>query len=242
MIYQYKEVSSHYKILIENVPTLFCSIGILMTISIYLSWRPEWVCSQLILLYTCGIDKQPALFICLLAYRKHGSCFKWLIHHFKNYYRRRHDRIVEIISNFIKESIWHYRINIDKHSTTVFPLLRDQLESIEHKKPDIHVVNHLEKKCFIVEITVCYDLYLEYARNTKYEKYKSMVECSSKNGYDVELLILWFGSLGSVRNDAWKCLKRFTNDKTYVKDVLKWCSLSSIIGSNYIEWRNYWSD
>ena len=119
----------------------------------------------------------------------------------------------------------------------MFSLLRNQLESIEHKKPDIHVVNPLEKKCFIVEITVSYDLYLEYARNTKYEKYKSLVECLSKNGYDVELLILCFGSLGSVRNDAWKCLKRFTNDKTYVKDVLKWCSLSSIIGSNYI-WRH----
>ena len=129
------------------------------------------------------------------------------IHHFKNYYSRRHDRIVEIISNFIKESIRRYRIHIDKHSTTVFPLLRNQLESIEHKKPDIHVVNHLEKKCFIVEITVCYDLYLEYARNTKYEKSKSLVECLSKNGYDVELLIRCSGSLGSVRNDAWKCLK-----------------------------------
>ena len=89
----------------------------------------------------------------------------------------------------------------------MFPLLRNQLESIEHKKPDIHVVNHLEKKCFIVEITVCYDLYLEYARSTKYEKSKSLVECLSKNGYDVELLIRCSGSLGSVRNDAWKCLK-----------------------------------
>ena len=118
----------------------------------------------------------------------------------------------------------------------MFPLLRNQLESIEHKKPDIHVVNHLEKKCFIVEITVCYDLCLEYARNTKYEKYKSLVEYLSRNGYDVELLIVCFGSLGSVRNDARKCLERFTNDKTYVKDVLKWCSLSSIVGSNY------WSD
>ena len=117
----------------------------------------------------------------------------------------------------------------------MFPLLRDQLESIEHKKPDIHVVNHLEKKCSIVEIMVCYHLYLEYARNTKYEKYKSLVECLWKNGYDVELLILCFGLLVSVRNDARKCLKRFTNDKTYVKDVLKWCSLSSIIGSNCIE-------
>ena len=118
------------------------------------------------------------------------------IHHFKNYYSRRHDCIVEMISNFIKESIRSYRIHIDKHSRTVFPLLRDQLESTEHKKPDIHVVNHLEKKCFIGEIKVCYDLYLEYARNTKCEKYKSLV-----------------------------------------KDILKWCSFSSIIGSNY-KWRH----
>ena len=103
---------------------------------------------------------------------------------------RRHDRIVEIISNFIKKSIRRYRIHIDKHSTTLFPLVHNQLENIEHKKPDIHVVNHLEKKCSIVEIKVCYDLYLEYARNAKYEKYKPLVECSSKNGYDVELLIL----------------------------------------------------
>ena len=95
------------------------------------------------------------------------------IRHFKNYYSRRHDRI-----------------RIDKHSTTLFPLLHNQLKNIEHTKPDIHVVNHLEKKCFIVEIRVCYDLYLEYARNAKYEKYKPLVECSSKNGYDVGLLIL----------------------------------------------------
>ena len=58
-----------------------------------------------------------------------------------------------------------------------------------------------------------------------------------RNFFGYELLILRFSSLGSVRNDAWKCLKRFTNDKTYVKDILKWCSSSSIIGSNYI-WRH----
>ena len=50
------------------------------------------------------------------------------IHHFKNYYSRRHDRIVEIISNFIKESIRRYRIHIEKHRITVFPLLGDQLD------------------------------------------------------------------------------------------------------------------
>ena len=70
-----------------------------------------------------------------------------------------------------------------------------------------------------------------------FKKYYYYYYYLSKNGCDVELLILCFDSLGSVRNDAWKCITRFTNDKTYVKDVLKWCSLSSIIGSNYI-WRH----
>ena len=128
-------------------------------------------------LYLWDRQKDPRCSFGCLHTESMAHVLNGCIHHFKNYYSRRHDRIVEIISNFIKESI-------------VFPLLRDQLESIEHKKPDIHVVNHLEKKCSIVEIKVCYDLYLEYARNAKYEKYKPLVECSSKNGYDVELLIL----------------------------------------------------
>ena len=160
----------------------------------------------LLLFYTCGIDEKPHVVHCLHT-ESMAHVLNGCIYHFKNYYSRWHDRIVEIISNFIKESIRRYRIHIDKHSATLFPLLRDQLESIEHKKPDIYVVNHLEKKYFIVEITVCYDLYLEYARNIKYEKYKLLVACLLKNGYDVELLVLCFGSLGSVRNDAWKCLQ-----------------------------------
>ena len=34
-----------------------------------------------------------------------------------------------------------------------------------------------------------------------------------------------FGSLGSVRKDNWKVLRKFTTDKTYIKNVLKWCSI-----------------
>ena len=114
----------------------------------------------------------------------------------------------------------------------VFPLLADKLEILVHKKPDIHVTDHLLKEWFLVKITVCYDLYLKYAYNTKVEKYKPLVDCLTKNGYDVEMLVICFGSLGSVRNDAWKCLRKFSKDKIYIKEVLKWCSISSIIGSN----------
>ena len=119
----------------------------------------------------------------------------------------------------------------------MFPSLADKLEILVHKKPDIHVIDELLKKCFLVEITVCYDLYLEYAYDAKVERYKSLVHCLTENGYDAEMLVLCVGSLDSVRNDAWKCLRKFSKDRICIKELLKWCPISSIIGSNYI-WRH----
>ena len=59
------------------------------------------------------------------------------------------------------------------------------------------------KKCFLVEITICHDLWLEYTYNAKVERYKPLMDCLTENGYDVEMLVLCFGSLGSVLNDAY---------------------------------------
>ena len=44
----------------------------------------------------------------------------------------------------------------------MFPWLADKLEILVHKKPDTYIIDHLLKKSFLVKITVCYDLYLEY--------------------------------------------------------------------------------
>ena len=103
------------------------------------------------------------------------------MHHLINFYKRRHDRVVEIIASFLKEYVRRNRICIDKHSSTVFPSLADKLNILVHKKSDIHVINHLLKKCFFVEITVCYDLYLEYAFNAKVETCKQLVDCLTEN-------------------------------------------------------------
>ena len=78
-------------------------------------------------------------------------------------------------------------------------------------------VDHLMKKCFLVEITVCYDLYLECAYNAKVESYKPLVDCLIENGYGVEMLVPCFGSLGSVRSDVLKCLRKSSQDKIYIK-------------------------
>ena len=84
----------------------------------------------------------------------------------------------------------------------MFPLLANKLEILVRKKPDINVIDHLLKKCFKVEITIFCDLYMEYAFNVKVERYKPLVDCLTQNGDNVEMLVLCFGSFGSVLNDA----------------------------------------
>ena len=110
--------------------------------------------------------------------------------------------MVEIIASFLKKSVWRYRIHIDRYSSTVFLSLTDELEILVYKNPDKPVTDHLLKKFFLVEITICYDLHHKYTYNAKVERYKPLVDCLTRYGYDVEMLVLCFGSLGSVRNDA----------------------------------------
>ena len=156
---------------------------------------------------------------------------------FGNFYSRRHNRVVEKISELLKECHNRYRIYNEKRSETIFPLLREQLITITNRKPDIHVVDELSRECLIVEVTVCFDLYLDMAYEEKIRRYDNLVNCLERNGYSTKLFVMCFGSLGSVRKDNWKVLRKFTADKTYIKNVLKWCSISNIIGSNYI-WRH----
>ena len=47
------------------------------------------------------------------------------IQHFGNFYSRRHDRIVEIIAKFVKESVPGWCLHVDKLCSTVFPTLAD---------------------------------------------------------------------------------------------------------------------
>ena len=140
---------------------------------------------------------------------------------FGNFYSRRHDRIVTMIVTFLKELRKRYRVVSEKNSERVFPLLREEIMNVNHRRPDIHVIDELAKTCIIVEVTVCFDLYLDYAYDTKWKKYEALVECLGKY-YEVDLVVLCFGSLGSVRKDVWRHLKRFSSDKNLIKSIMKY--------------------
>ena len=60
---------------------------------------------------------------------------------------------------------------------------------------------------------------------------------SGEKGFSVQLIVLCFGSLGCVKGDVWKGLRKYSKSKENIKNVMKWCSISCIIGGDYI-WRS----
>ena len=153
----------------------------------------------------------------------------------KNFYSARHNRIVDKICEFVKPLKKRLRCHKDQLINTVIPFV--EFNDLIHRKPDIVLIDLINKTCIIVEITVCYDLYFDQAFNEKVVRYKPLCDILNENGFDTKLIVLCFGSLGSIKKDVWSGLRYFKPDKDKLKKLLKWCSISCIIGSNYT-WRN----
>ena len=153
----------------------------------------------------------------------------------KNFYSARHNRIVDKILEFVKPLKRRFRSYKDKLINTIIPTI--DFSEIIHRRPDIVVIDMINKTCVIVEVTVCYDLYFVQAFNAKKVRYTPLCDILTSNGFDVKLIVLCFGSLGSIKNDVWSGLRYFKPEKDQLKRLLKWCSISCIIGSNYT-WRH----
>ena len=154
---------------------------------------------------------------------------------FKNFYSRRHDRIVDKLFHELKSIFQTKSLFTNKLFETVFPQFREGFKNIVHRKPDI-VVFHNDI-CYIIEITVCYDTYMDYAFNEKVNRYRTLVEFLNMHGIGAKLLVMCFGSLGCIKSDVRNNLRMLGFDIDDIKSFLSWTSISCIIGANYI-WRH----
>ena len=59
---------------------------------------------------------------------------------------------------------------------TVFPALRREIEQISSRKPDIIQLKENGEECEIIEITVCFDMYMEQSHAGKAELYKELMK------------------------------------------------------------------
>ena len=156
---------------------------------------------------------------------------------FRNFYSSRHDRIVNKIYEFLKlQKTSNSEIYKEKMGETLFPEYREEMKRIPERKPDIVVIDKINKRCTIIEITIPYDLYFAYAKAGKIEKYERYCNLLRDFGYVVKVIVLCFGSLGTIDCDVWSGLVHFMPEIRHLKELLHWCSISVVIGSNYI-WR-----
>ena len=105
---------------------------------------------------------------------------------------------------------------------------------MQHRKPDIFCLDIINRRVAVVEITVCYDLYINLALQEKINRYSPLVQMFENRGYKAKLIILCFGSLGCVEKSVISGLRHFRTNKEEIKKLTKWCSISNIIGANYI--------
>lgn len=156
---------------------------------------------------------------------------------FHNFYNRRHNRIADKIFEVISGNLNDFQFHANKLAESIITDCGDELQRITHRKPDILVIDNQSRKCIILEVTVCYDLYFEQALNTKQERYQPLCSLLQSLGWDVDLKVLCFGSLGCIKKDVWTVLRSLTVDRLIIKNTLQWCSVSNLIMANYI-WRH----
>ena len=95
-------------------------------------------------------------------------------HEFRNFYSRHHNRIADKVEDVISQSNRRLRVYSNKLMKTIFTEYREELLLIEHRKPDILLIDHVSQKCIIVEVAVCYDLYFDYAFRERLGRYESV--------------------------------------------------------------------
>ena len=84
---------------------------------------------------------------------------------------------------------------------------------------------------------MCYDTYFEYSYTGKVDRYGMLLNCLNRHGIDAKLLVMCFGSLGSIKSNIRNDLRVLGFDTDTVKSFMSWASISCIIGANYI-WRH----
>ena len=126
-----------------------------------------------------------------------NSCRK-----FSDLCSRRHDRVVDAIPMRIEKLDPSWKIFTNKMSETIFHELREELRTVSHRKPDLIMVNTGQKGCKIIEVTVCFDMYMERSYRRELNKYHDLKAALVQAGYSTDYHVMCFGSLGCLHKDV----------------------------------------
>uniref|UniRef100_A0A1X7THJ0 Uncharacterized protein n=1 Tax=Amphimedon queenslandica TaxID=400682 RepID=A0A1X7THJ0_AMPQE len=100
-------------------------------------------------------------------------CGKFRMERASDWYEHKPEGVVE---NDVVKILWDFMIQCDR--------------MVEHRKPDIVVVEKSEKSCFVIDVAVPGDARVETKEKEKVEKYQELKK--------VEVILIVVGALGAV--------------------------------------------
>ena len=167
--------------------------------------------------------------------RNHVTRAEWM-------YVARHNRIVKLIG----EQIAADKLDLKIHCEKIVKLemfvneseISDQSFSfqwVNHRRPDLLLVNKAKKKAFIVEFSVPFDRFIDLCYQHKFNKYIELCNKCNELGYHTRIIVLIIGSLGLVHNKFVNGLKVIGLTTSKAKAIAKYVSVSARIGS-YVCW------
>ena len=129
------------------------------------------------------------------------------------------------------------KVYTNKLLETLLPENKEELTVLQHRKPDIVIMDETSRDIIIAEVTVCFDLYFGFSFPAKCDRYQELCDVLRENGWKPSLHVLCFGALGCIKEDVYERLRNIGFGKAKIKELLAWCSISNIIGANYI-WKH----
>ena len=161
---------------------------------------------------------------------------------FKNLYVARHNRIVKLIGEQIAADKLDFKIHCDKIVKPEMFMNESEISDqsfsfqwVNHRRPDLLLVNKAKKKAFIVEFSVPFDQFIDLCYQHKFNKYIELCNKCNELGYHTRIIVLIIGSLGLVHNKFVNGLKVIGLTTSKAKAIAKYVSVSAQIGS-YLCW------
>ena len=126
---------------------------------------------------------------------------------FKNLYIARHNRIVKLIEEQIAVDKLDFKIHCDKIVKPEMFVKESEISDqsfsfqwVNHRRPDLLLVNKAKKNAFIVEFSVPFDRFIDLCYQHKVNKYIELCNKCNELRYHTRIIVLIIGFLGLVHN------------------------------------------
>ena len=149
----------------------------------------------------------------------------------------RHNRVVNVIAKTLTDESARFSVTVDSPvKPAMFLSPEPDFTGIRHNRPDICMISHEHMKCYLIEVAIPFDPFINDSYQSKFERYLPLCQRINDLGYECKIAVCIIGSVGNVHNKFISGLRLVGLTAARARALAKYCSISVVVGSRII-WR-----